>query len=173
MHGIIIWGKQGIKVRSEQLYGKGYALINCTLSNIYIQVGSLCLTINFCILINDVSSVLKFSVDRCSWIHYSELQTCVPCLLSFCHYHVLYQGAPHCCLSGTLQRSRCMSGTILPERRVRMPDRKLHYFFCSESVRKKKTVGNCEFGNTWVVMVVGIHLNARRFSRPETKATAG
>lgn len=113
-------------------------------------------------------------MEHWPWSHYSELQqTCIPGLLPFCHYHVLYQGAPHCCLSGTLQRSRCMSGTILPEHGMRMPKRKLHYFFfCSEYVRKK-TVGNCEFGITWVVMVVGIHLNARRFSRAETNATAG
>lgn len=39
--------------------------------------------------------------------------------------------------------------------------------------KKKKTVGNCEFGITWIAMVVGIHLNARRFRRAETKATAG
>lgn len=65
-----------------------------------------------------------------------------------------------------------MLGTILPELQVRMPENSI-IFFCSESVRKKKTVGNSEFKTTWVVMVVGIHIYAGRFNKVETKATAG
>lgn len=86
----------------------------------------------------------------------------------------LHWAASHWCLSGTLQRSRCMLGTIVPERSPRMRNWKLHYFFCSESVRRKKTVGNCALKTTGVVvMVVGRRLNATRFNRAETKATTG
>lgn len=38
---------------------------------------------------------------------------------------------------------------------------------------KKKTVGNWEFEITWVVMVVGIYLNAKQFSSAGTNATTG
>lgn len=55
---------------------------------------------------------------------------------------------------------------------MRMLNSKNSIIFCSEFVRKK-TVGNCELGITWAVMVVGIYLKAPRFSRRESKATAG
>lgn len=88
---------------------------------------------------------LKFCVDIW-WIHYSWVQTCIRGLLLFSHYHVLCEGALLWCLSGALQRSRCMSGTILPEHWLRMLDRKLHYFFFSESVRKKKQWATVNLG---------------------------